>query len=232
VAASLAVLLAGGLLPEAGAAAGGCHSVRADAPVVGIDGRPHVARCFSWLRQQCPQAQICVVADASQGVTTPGSNPATIPGPQVLRRGAQFTTRFDLEQVGFYGLMKAYHGPGTRCDDPATDWNRQMVSAMRDDRELLPRYRRYLASALPAAGTDYTVLAGPEFDSERSAGPAFNDWLSAMVGSADRQRRLQWRNVACLGCLIQLPCPNGWAPTAEPDLTTSADAVNAPANSF
>jgi hypothetical protein len=44
VAASLAVLLAGGLLPEAGAAAGGWHSVRADAPVVGIDGRPHVAR--------------------------------------------------------------------------------------------------------------------------------------------------------------------------------------------
>jgi hypothetical protein len=158
----------------------------------------------------------------------------------VLRRGAQahpevrvaqFTTRFDLEQVGFYGLMKAYHGPGTRCDDPVLDWNRQMVSAMRDDRALLPNHRRYLASALPGGGH---LSHGPgrarEFYSERSAGPAFNDWLSAMVGTDDRQRRLQWRNVACLGCLIQLLCPNGWAPTDEPDLTTSADAVNAPAN--
>jgi hypothetical protein len=188
---------------------------------------------FPWLRQLYPQAQVNVIADASQGVTTPGFDqgtpgrgswdvqlppwatgidPTTIPGPQVLRRGAQahpevrvaqFTTRFDLVQVGFYGLMKENYGPGTSCDHPILDWNRQMVSSLREDRELLPNYRHYLA-----AGTYHTVLAGPEFYSERSAGPAFNDWLSAMVGTDDRQRRLQWRNVACLGCLIQLPCPN------------------------
>jgi hypothetical protein len=111
----------------------------------------------------------------------------------VLRRGAQahpevrvaqFTTRFDLEQVGFYGLMKAYYGPGTRCDDPVLDWNRLMVSAMRDDRELLPNHRHYLA-----AGTYHTVLAGPASSTVndqpgRRSTTGCRRWWAPTIGSA------------------------------------------------
>jgi hypothetical protein len=65
----------------------------------------------------------------------------------------------------------------------------------------LPNYRHYLA-----AGTYHTILTGNDFYTERTFGVAFNDWLGAMV-AADADQPWRWRNVACLGCLIQLPCP-------------------------
>ena len=191
---------------------------------------------FPWLRELYPQAKVNVLADASQGITTPAFDqstpgrgswnvqlppwatdaniePITIPGPEVLRRGAlahpevrvaQFTTNFDLVQIQFYGVMKAYYPPGGSCANEALDWNRQMLGAMKNDRSDLPNYRHYLA-----AGTYHTVLTGPEFFGERTAGLAFNDWLAAMVGDSDWQRALRWRNLSCLGCLIQLPCRAG-----------------------
>lgn len=186
---------------------------------------------FPWLRHLFPQAQVNVLADASQGVTTrtwdqstpgrgswnvqlppwaAGIDPSTIPGPEVLRRGAlahpevrvaQFTTAFDLVQVEFYGAMKAYYPPGGSCANPVVDWNRQMLEAMKSDRRDLPNYRHYLA-----AGTYHTVLTGPEFYLERSAGLPVNDWLAAMVGGSDAQRAQRWRNLACPGCLVEWPC--------------------------
>lgn len=189
---------------------------------------------FAWLRKLYPQAKVNVLADASQGITTrsfdqgtpgrgswniqlppwgAGVDPATIPGPEVLRRGAQahpevrvaqFTTNFDLVQIQFYGVMKAYYPPGGSCANEALDWNRQMLGALKNDRNDLPNYRHYLA-----AGTYHTVLTGPEFYGERTAGLAFNDWLAAMVGTDDWQRALRWRNLACLGCLIEWPCRAG-----------------------
>ncbi|MBK7060456.1 MAG: hypothetical protein IPH51_08080 [Rubrivivax sp.] len=186
---------------------------------------------FPWVRTLFPAAQMRVLADASQGVTTPnwdqgtpgrGSwqvqlppwainmNPAAVSGPELLRlaaqahpdvRVAQFSTNFDLEQVQFYGVMKEYYGPGSACPYPVLDWNRQMVSTMRSYAQTLPNYRHYLA-----AGTYHTILTGNDFYTERTFGVAFNDWLGAMV-AADADQPWRWRNVACLGCLIQLPCP-------------------------
>lgn len=184
---------------------------------------------FPWLRQLFPTARVSVLADASQGVTTPtwdqstpgrgswnvqvppwaaGVDPRSISGPELLRLGAQahpevrvaqFTTNLDLEQVQYYGAMKQYYPPGGSCDNLALDWNRQMVGTMRSYAQTLPNYRHYLA-----LGTYHTILTGDRFYAERSAGPAFSDWVEALVSGDDRR----WRNSACLGCLIQLPCPN------------------------
>jgi hypothetical protein len=112
-----------------------------------------------WVGRAFPQAQLYVLADASQGVTTPafdagtpgrgswnpqfapwvfGNDIASVPGGEVMRRAAQgqrrakvaqFTTSFDGVQIGFYGLMKQFYGPGGSCSNPAIDWYQQMSRA-------------------------------------------------------------------------------------------------------
>ena len=184
---------------------------------------------FPWLSKLYPRAQVHVLADASQGITTPafdtggprvgrgswntqlppwaaGIDPASIPGPQLMHlaaqahpevRAAQFTTVFDEVQIGFYGVMRGCFSLDGACASVPLDWYAQMATAMLTDRASLPNYRHYLA-----AGSYHTVLTGPEFFRERSAGIPFKSWLDAMVGGGDDDRPGgRWRNVACPGCL-------------------------------
>lgn len=182
---------------------------------------------FPWLRTIFPRAQLSLMADASQGITTPdfdtggprvgrgswntqlppwaaGIDPANIPGPQLMHmaaqanpqvRVAQFTTVFDEVQIGFYGVMRGCLSLDGACSSVPVDWYTQMATAMLTDRATLPNYRHYLA-----AGSYHTILAGPEFYTENSAGIAFKRWLGAMIG-ADDIPFSRWRNVACTGCL-------------------------------
>jgi hypothetical protein len=181
---------------------------------------------FPWLRQLFPAAQISVMADASQGVTTPNWDQSTpgrgswslrlpawsdpigtvnVSGPELLRlaaqsdplsRVAQFTTTVDQVQAEYYGEMKQNYGPGGSCNSLAQDWNRQMVDTMASYASTVPNYRHYLA-----AGSYHTILTGADFFTERSAGMTFNSWLAAMLDGRDA-----WRNIACPGCMTPLPC--------------------------
>lgn len=91
---------------------------------------------FPWIQRSFRDADMHVIADASQGVTAPafdtgnpgrsswniqlapwvfGNDPSAIAGPELMRTAAlalpkvrigQFTTTFDTVQIGFYGVMK------------------------------------------------------------------------------------------------------------------------------
>lgn len=178
---------------------------------------------FAWVRKLYPDAKVNVLADASQGITTPafdtggprvgrgswntqmppwgtGIDPASIPGPQLMHvaaqahpevRAAQFTTVLDQVQMEFYGVMRGCFSLDGSCATVPLDWYTQMVTGVLTDRATLPNYRHYVA-----AGSYHTVLTGPEFYAERSAGIALKQWLDAMLSGGSR-----WRNVACPGCL-------------------------------
>jgi hypothetical protein len=182
---------------------------------------------FPWLRKLYPRAQVSVLGDASQGITTPdfdtggprvgrgswntqlppwaaGIDPASIPGPQVMHaaaqahpevRAAQFTTVLDEVQIGFYGVMRGCFSLDGVCASLPLDWYSQMATGVLTDAATLPNYRHYVA-----AGSYHTILAGPEFYGERSAGIPFKAWLRAMLGDEDHPGA-RWRNVACPGCL-------------------------------
>jgi hypothetical protein len=92
---------------------------------------------FPWIERAFRNAHTYVIADASQGVTTPafdlvgrgawnmqlapwafGNNPSAIAGTDLLRvaakarpqvKTAQFTTAYDETQISFYGYMAAYY---------------------------------------------------------------------------------------------------------------------------
>jgi hypothetical protein len=92
---------------------------------------------FPWIERAFRNAHTYVIADASQGVTTPafdlvgrgawnmqlapwafGNNPSAIAGSDLLRvaakarpqvKTAQFTTAYDETQISFYGYMAAYY---------------------------------------------------------------------------------------------------------------------------
>lgn len=159
-----------------------------------------------WVRRSFPGAQLYVVADASQGVTTanfdaglPGRkswNPqldaavfrdgdTPMPGNELMRRAAQadpngrygqFSTSLDLVQINFYGAMKQFYGPGGSCPNPALDWQQQMVTTLAADARDLRNFRHYLA-----AGQYHTLLRSPQMYAEQSAGPVFATWLSDML---------------------------------------------------
>lgn len=188
-----------------------------------------------WVNKAYPQAKLYVLADASQGVTTPGFDQGKpgrgnwneqvyapvfggpgLAGPEVMRRAAaampnarfaQFTTPFDTVQWSFYALMKQNYGPGGSCPNPVVDWNQQMLSQL-DITDDARNVRRYVA-----AGSYHTLLRSPLFYSEASAGPVFADWLREMLagppwgpgGKAANEAR--WANVACPTCLMAAPCP-------------------------
>ncbi|MBZ8143479.1 hypothetical protein CLD22_26965, partial [Rubrivivax gelatinosus] len=139
-----------------------------------------------WVAKAYPEARLAVLADSSQGVTTPGFDfgnpgragwnpqlapwifgaPETMPGSQMMHRAAaglpqarlaQFTTVLDQVQVGFYGLMEQYYGPGGECPNVALDWNGQMTAQLASDRTL-PNYRHFIA-----AGSYHTLLRDDGF---------------------------------------------------------------------
>jgi len=185
---------------------------------------------FPWLVDTYPNAHVFVLADASQGVSTPAfdsGNPgryswnpqlppnidATTPGANVLRaiaeanphvKVSQFTTTLDNVQIAFYGLMKQFYGPGGSCPNPAVDWNNQMLATLAEYDSQVSNYRYYLAS-----GTYHTLLRSPLFYTESSPGVVFADWLTAMLanrGGTGGSGGGAWRDVACPTCLDPLPC--------------------------
>lgn len=187
-----------------------------------------------WVGKAFPQAHLFVLADASQGVTTPafdsgnpgrnswnpqfapwvfGSNGPALPGNEVMRRAAQgqphaklaqFTTQFDGVQIGFYGVMKQYYGPGGSCPNPAIDWNQQMRSQILADATDVGNFRFYLAG-----GQYHTLLRDDNYYNETSAGPPFANWLADMLANrgGTHGQGGQWFNAACPTCLVELPCP-------------------------
>ena len=136
-----------------------------------------------------------------------------IPGNELLRvatlshrhaRFSQYTTSFDTVQIGFYGLMKQLYQYGGNCPSPddystAVDWYQKMSQKLVSYAVTLPNYRFYLAG-----GQSHTILSGPSFFTESTAGEGFSHWLKDMVNGTVGG---DWRNAACPTCLIPLPCP-------------------------
>lgn len=190
---------------------------------------------FPWVARAYPRSHLYVLADASQGVTTPawdanepgrgswnmqlapwvfGNDAASVASGDLLRKGAkahphakvsQFTTQADGVQVAFYGLMKQFYGPGGSCATPAVDWNQQMLDRLQSYATDIGNFRYYLAE-----GTYHTNLRSPLFYSESSTGTAYSDWVSAMLsnrGGTHGHGGGAWQDQACPGCLTPLPCP-------------------------
>lgn len=189
---------------------------------------------FPWVAKAYPQAHLSVLADASQGVTTaawdkgtPGRgswNMQFAPGAfgpdgnqlnsqDLLRAAAkshpkvkvaQFTTQLDAVQVGFYGVMKTYYGPGGSCPNAAADWSQQMLGTLQSYNAEIGNFRSYLA-----AGIYHTNLRSPQFYTEASAGVAYSHWVETMLGNRGGTRGAgggDWQDVACPGCQLALPC--------------------------
>lgn len=190
---------------------------------------------FPWVVEAFPNAHVHVIADASQGVTTPafdigepgrnswnltlapwvyGADSTAVRSADLLRRGAeyyprvkasQFTTPLDGVQIAFYGVMKQFYGPGGSCANPVVDWNQQMLSALNAYVGGVHNYRYYLAG-----GTYHTIMRSPLFYSEASAGIAFSEWMAGMLrsqGGTGGAGGVPWSNSACPTCLTPLPCP-------------------------
>lgn len=189
-----------------------------------------------WVGRAFPQAHLSVLADSSQGVSTTafdtgtpgrgswnaqfapwvfGPNAASLPGGEVMRRAAQgqrhakfaqFTPAFDDVQIGFYGLLKAFYGPGGSCPNTAVDWYQQMSSQIVSDAASVGNFRHYVAG-IPA-GPYHTILRSPLFYTEATAGPSFTSWLGTMLANrgGTNGHGGQWVNAACPTCLVPLPC--------------------------
>ena len=161
---------------------------------------------FPWIAETFPNAHMYVVADASQGVSTlafdagnPGRNswnPNLAPwvfgdeawkGSDLLRvpaeayphaKVSQFTTNLDAVQIGFYGVMKQFYGPGGACPNPVVDWNNQMLDALGDYAGEVDNFRYYIAG-----GSYHTLLRSSLFYTEASPGVPFAKWLAAMLAN-------------------------------------------------
>lgn len=184
---------------------------------------------FPWLAQQYPQARLKVLADASQGVATAafdagtpgrgswnpqlapwvfGPDPMAVPSDELIRRGAQaypggrfgqYTTTADGVQIGFYGVMRLFYGPGDGdCRRLTPDWNRQMLATLATDKALLPNFRAYVAP-----GSSHTIIGDDAFYAAPAYGPAVAGWLGAML---EPSPVASWDDVTCPDCLTPLPC--------------------------
>jgi len=185
---------------------------------------------FPWIAETFKSARVALLADASQGVTTtafdlgsPGRNSwnpqlapwtfdASVRGGELIRavadaypqsKVAQFTTSRDGVQVGFYGLMKQFYGPGGSCPNPEADWNQQMLADLDLYAASTPNYRHYVAG-----GSYHTLLRDPNFYAEASAGVPFAAWLGNMLKNQGGTggKGGQWDSVACPTCLLPMPC--------------------------
>jgi hypothetical protein len=183
---------------------------------------------FPWLAQQYPQARLSVLADAGQGVTTPGfesgtpgrgswnvqlapwvfgSDPSGTPSSELVRKGAQayangrfaqYTTAQDSVQTSFYLAMKIFNGPGA----PGSC---QRVGPDWNNQMLatLADYRASLANfrSFVLPGTSHTIIADPSFFADNAAGVRMSAWLQGMLSSDPG-----WTYAACPDCLTPLPC--------------------------
>jgi hypothetical protein len=184
---------------------------------------------FPWLASAYPDSHVFVLADASQGVTTPafdlgasgraawnlqfapafGANPTALRSADLLRTAAanlpdakvaQFTTAFDGVQIFFYCTMTGELFATGGCQQSAPAWYAQMVGTVLGYASTLPNYRYYLAW-----GDYHTILRSGLFYTEATPGIAFNEWLAQMLanrGGADGAGG-KWFSVACPGCLPQ-----------------------------
>ena len=190
---------------------------------------------FPWVQRAYPRSHLYVLADASQGVTTDawdqntpgrgswnmqlapwafGPNAAQVTSHDLLRTAAQanpkvkvaqFTTALDGVQIGFYGLMKSYYGPGGACPNPVVDWNGQMLDTLQSYATDVDNFRYYLA-----AGDYHTNLRSPLFYTEASTGVAYSHWVASMLANRGGRRGHgggDWQDLACVDCLAPLPCP-------------------------
>ena len=190
---------------------------------------------FPYIADSYPNAHMYVLADASQGVTTPafdtgdpgrnswnpqlpqwifGAPPTSVPSSELLRRAteayphakvSQFTTALDDVQVAFYGVMKAFYGPGGTCPNPAVDWNQQMIGTLTSYGDETGNFRYYLAD-----GNYHTIMRSPLFYTESSAGIAYSSWLASMLSNRGGTNGVgggDWKNVACSDCTTALTCP-------------------------
>jgi hypothetical protein len=188
---------------------------------------------FPYIQEAFPQSRMFVIADASQGVTTPGFNAwnpgaeswnpqlapwvygesSVLPGADLLRIAAeayprakvsQFTTNLDTVQIGFYSYQKSFYGPGGSCPVPAPDWNQQMLATLGAYASQVDNFRYYLAE-----GTYHTIMSSSRFYVEKSPGIVFRDWVAGMLksqGGTGGNGGLPWADVACPTCLTPLPC--------------------------
>lgn len=188
---------------------------------------------FAWVKEAYPHAHAYAIGDAGQGVTTaawdagdPGrdswnfqlppwifDNAAAVPSSEIARgvaeyyrhsKFSQFTTRLDGVQTSFYAVMEQFYGPGGSCPNPSVDWNQQMLAGL-DSTAEARNFRGYLAE-----GTYHTIMRGPLFYTEQSAGIPFSTWVDGMLksqGGSGGRGGLPWANVACMNCLDPIPCP-------------------------
>ena len=179
---------------------------------------------FPWIAETFKSARVSLLADASQGVTTtafdtgtPGRNswnPQLAPWvfgppPSAARGGelisllaaaypqskiAQFTTPLDGVQIGFYGVMKQFYGPGGSCPNPAADWNQQMLADLKPTTASTPNFRHYVA-----AGNYHTIMRSPLYYTEARPGPNFAGWLGNMLadqgGTGGQGRQVEERRL-------------------------------------
>jgi hypothetical protein len=185
---------------------------------------------FPWLASAYPDSHVFVLADASQGVTTPafdlspsgravwnlqfapafGANPTALRSADLLRTAAsnlpnakvaQFTTHLDSVQIFFYCAMTGELFTAAGCtQQTALSWYSQMAGTVFGYASTLPNYRYYLAF-----GNYHTILRSGQFYTEVTPGIAFNEWLAQMLanrGGTDGAGG-KWLSVACPGCLPQ-----------------------------
>jgi len=186
-----------------------------------------------WIEEAFRGAQIDVLADASQGITTPAWDAVrdaawnfqiapwialgeSIPmaPPRIFRRTferypnvnfGQYTTDWDTTQILFYDLMA---DPSNPTPGICADWHERM----RADLGLYQGMRNF--RSYTAFGTEHTITRSAELYSEASAsGVSFLGWITALpepqagtpspAGSA-------WSNAACTGNCGAIPaaaCP-------------------------
>jgi hypothetical protein len=177
---------------------------------------------FPWVRDAFPKGSAVMLADASQGVTPAsfdalrnanwniqlsdavyGANPQSTPTSALVRglsgkfggdRMAQYTTGLDLVQMQFYDVMvNGLAGvQGTACQA----WADQMVAGLQHN-QIAPNFRSYLA-----AGTTHTLMRGPLYFSETSAGTSFLGWMGALLSAGGVS------NASCTNCTtFPTACP-------------------------
>lgn len=194
-----------------------------------------------WVAQHFDDAQLYVLADASQGVTVPGFDngepgrsswkpqwhrptfgAGNFPGKELMRhaaradrngRYAQFTTAFDTVQIQFYGAMVQGYG-GASCMNPANPVQSLVVDWHNKASAQLVADAQDLRNYrhYVAAGTYHTLLRSPQFYAEQSAGPVFADWLRDMLQGRGKGARENGQGHGLGGHWNNEACPNCLAP--------------------